>query len=445
MTARAVFTTALRLLSFAAIMLASPGEAAVLPPRLLEGSDCSIGGCHADKRATEHVHFDDLRNRCQDCHLQNGTAHEFSVDQSPALCQDCHADQVAAGSKEIFVHGALEETCVGCHDPHGGDQPAILRGNDERELCTSCHDQGTLLSGKHRHGPVASGNCLACHEPHRSRHRALLKADGDELCAMCHEQKLADITSESHRHEAACPDCHASHAGDHEPLLIDSGDALCVRCHEEVASTWEHSPVDHRVNGPAPGCTSCHSPHASSQPSLLLATQLDLCLGCHQQGVKDGHTTPLAGIGAVMQANRYWHGPLQEGNCTGCHQPHGSENFSLLAGTYPDRFYAPFDIEDYGLCFNCHDPGMVNAPTTETATLFRDADRNLHFVHSRREPRGHTCRACHATHASNNPFHISDSVPYGKWDMPLNFIPSANGGACSPGCHNLREYKRDAE
>jgi hypothetical protein len=60
-----------------------------------------------------------------------------------------------------------------------------------------------------------------------------------------------------------------------------------------------------------------------------------------------------------------------------------------------------------------------------------------------KEDRGRSCRACHATHASAHPLHVRDSVPYGKWEMPINFKQTSTGGSCSPGCHKEQSYDRD--
>jgi hypothetical protein len=47
--------------------------------------------------------------------------------------------------------------------------------------------------------------------------------------------------------------------------------------------------------------------------------------------------------------------------------------------------------------------------------------------------RGRTCRACHETHAGPQPLHVRQSVPYGNWQMPVNFKRTETGGSCAPG------------
>ena len=112
-----------------------------------------------------------------------------------------------------------------------------------------------------------------------------------------------------------------------------------------------------------------------------------------------------------------------------------------MAKPYPEAFYQPFAHEKYDLCFTCHDKQLVLTEKTANLTAFRNGDRNLHFVHVNRE-KGRNCRSCHQTHASSNELHVRDSVPFGKWEMPIQFAKTENGGSCAPGCHKPYAYDR---
>jgi hypothetical protein len=80
---------------------------------------------------------------------------------------------------------------------------------------------------------------------------------------------------------------------------------------------------------------------------------------------------------------------------------------------------------------------------TSGLTNFRNGERNLHFVHVNKSDRGRNCRACHDAHASPNALHVRSSVPYGSWQMPINFQQTQSGGSCAPGCHKPFEYDRE--
>jgi len=57
-----------------------------------------------------------------------------------------------------------------------------------------------------------------------------------------------------------------------------------------------------------------------------------------------------------------------------------------------------------------------------------------------KDTKGRTCRACHKTHASNLPKHMAEKVPFGGWEIPINFKKTGTVGSCAPGCHKPRSY-----
>jgi predicted CXXCH cytochrome family protein len=164
------------------------------------------------------------------------------------------------------------------------------------------------------------------------------------------------------------------------------------------------------------------------------------------------------------------HGPVREGRCPDCHEPHGTDTWRLLKGNFPSTPYTPFDgAETYSLCFRCHDarlladPKLVEPPVSNEdltkdlaltelpdgprlaragITGFRNGTENLHFRHINKIDKGRPCRLCHDVHASANPKHIRDTTPFGKWEFRLNYKKSTTGGSCWPGCHVERRYDR---
>jgi predicted CXXCH cytochrome family protein len=85
---------------------------------------------------------------------------------------------------------------------------------------------------------------------------------------------------------------------------------------------------------------------------------------------------------------------------------------------------------------------MVQYPETSFATNFRDGERNLHYLHVHNKQKARSCTLCHSLHGSNNPKLIADSVPFGKWSLPLKFVKTETGGGCAPGCHKPQAYDR---
>jgi predicted CXXCH cytochrome family protein len=169
---------------------------------------------------------------------------------------------------------------------------------------------------------------------------------------------------------------------------------------------------------------------------------LDLCLSCHDRDYKKDDGKDIMDMKKWLAENTDHHGPIKQKDCSGCHNPHGSQNFRILRNPYPPTFYKPFATENYNLCFSCHEKTIVLNPETTKLTNFRNGNMNLHFTHVNKPVKGRTCRACHETHASNYPKHIREAVPFGSWELPVNFQKTETGGSCAPGCHKIKKYDR---
>lgn len=180
----------------------------------------------------------------------------------------------------------------------------------------------------------------------------------------------------------------------------------------------------------------------SQSEYLLKGFSLDLCMHCHNREIHTDRGGDIADVQAQIKGAKYLHGPVAQKNCTPCHSVHGGDYANLMIRPFPDDFYAPFTVGTYALCFGCHDSTMV-LEKVSTDTQFRNGDENLHYFHVNDPVKGRSCRACHAEHASNNPFHIRDSVPFGKWTMRIIFKQTATGGSCLTGCHQERSYDRE--
>jgi predicted CXXCH cytochrome family protein len=162
----------------------------------------------------------------------------------------------------------------------------------------------------------------------------------------------------------------------------------------------------------------------------------DFCLRCH------------AKVAATLEGKKSLHGPIQEGKCTPCHDPHGSQYLNLLKGTYPDLAYIPYDKDEkpYAFCLGCHEKNLLTFPDTTIYTKFRDGKNNLHYVHVANKRKGRTCRLCHEPHASANDHLVrQEGAKFGEWNIPLQFQATPTGGSCLPGCHGRLSYDRNSQ
>jgi predicted CXXCH cytochrome family protein len=366
-------------------------------------ADCTTSGCH-------------------DEYLQRDSVHDLV---SSGDCDSCH-EAVESEEEEhrftLIAEGAA--LCYECHDEYSDDL-------------------------RYLHGPVAAGACLTCHDAHGSDHEMLLIDEIQVLCCDCHEDVDDRIKNMAFPHDPAtegCVDCHDSHGGDNQMNLIMSIPELCIDCHTEIEDVLAEATVKHDAMDMDNSCMSCHDPHGSDYEHIILKPSMDLCLSCHDEALESGETT-IADIGLLLEEYPEHHGPIKEQDCSACHsEVHGGSHYRLLGGEYPPEFYAPYEEGRYAFCFECHEADLVKESETDRLTNFRNGQVNLHFLHVNRDKKGRTCRTCHETHASRMPFHIAESVPFGKrdWRIPINFEKTETGGSCLPGCHKQYGYDRVA-
>jgi len=410
------------------------------------GDSCVTADCHAGYNAGNYVHGPTALDRCDACHATvTEGEHAFKmVREGASLCLFCHDSM----PQREFEHGPVAaEMCTACHDPHRAEFPGLLKEDPGGPLCYSCHEQSDLESKEYVHAPVVAGECLQCHDPHTSDHPMMLNRQGKDLCFSCHTETRDLFLSEETWHAPVSEDCvlcHDPHSADYPRQVKDIIPDLCWGCHQELQHQVGDASNVHSAITIERKCLNCHDPHASNHLAILKESVLDTCLGCHDQEIEQPGEKPLQNMKALLDESKFLHGPIVQGNCVACHLPHAASTFRRLVDVYPPDFYAPFDLAEYGLCFSCHDKDLVLKEQTSTLTNFRHGVTNLHFVHVNREKKGRTCRACHAIHGSEHEFHIRDQVPFGGWEIPINFEVLQDGGSCAPGCHKPREYLRNA-
>lgn len=433
---------------FAGVLLGAAPLWAVDPPTVEAPlNSCVTAECHADVKDHAVLHGPVNVDGCDACHtLTDPATHRYELAR-PAneLCRFCH--QVDWSGAPVVHEPMNTGDCMGCHDPHGGFDRASLRSESMGELCATCH--GDLTAGKASvHGPVAAGACNACHTPHVSQHEGLLTVPADRLCESCHAEMTAQLQRVQFVHEPVkegeCVACHDAHASDHIMMIRSDPLTLCTEsCHADVKRAVLDAPFKHSAVTQDNACVNCHTAHGSDLAGLMNDQPINICMHCHDRAVTTPDGQTVRPVTEILAPDLVKHGPVADGSCGGCHNVHGSDVSRLLVKPYPATFYAPFEVENYDLCFTCHEPQRVLDREGRGLTQFRDGDVNLHFVHVNKAERGRSCRACHETHASPNDLHIRKSVPYGNWELPINFTRTDTGGSCAPGCHQALAYDRD--
>ncbi len=427
-------------------LLAAPAAPAKRPrpTQAVPAAQCATAGCHADVKQFPVVHGPVNVDGCDACHkLVDPAKHTYGLQRQGAdVCTFCH--QINTERFPVQHKPVQDGQCLACHNPHGGQTKRFTRGKTTGELCAACH-KSPIGDNKHVHGPVAAGACDSCHTAHGGAQKNLLTAEGKSLCYACHTEMKAQLAQVKFPHKAVeqdCTACHDPHASNYTMMVKQAPVALCTSCHEKQKKSIEQAKVKHTVVTQGDACVNCHTAHGGNLAALMKAEPLKVCMNCHSKPTKTPDGQVVRAMNEVKDPRLVKHGPIRDGNCSGCHDTHGSANDKLLIKPYPEAFYQPFSVDKYALCFTCHDQQLVLTAEARGLTGFRNGEENLHFVHVNKPDRGRSCRACHNAHASPNELHVRDSVPYGGWQMPINFKKSETGGSCSPGCHKPYEYNR---
>lgn len=419
------------------------------PEAQAAGAACVTDKCHSTIGKEKFVHGPVAVGDCASCHEGNAENHrsapaknKFNQIKSVGdLCQKCH-DRV--DSKKSVHKPVKDGNCSKCHNPHQSPYKYQLRA-EGMNLCFLCHDK-KIVSGKFVHGPAAAGECSMCHNPHQTDFPKLLNSAGNEVCFSCHADKQEAFKDKRFVHKPVaekCVNCHSPHSADHQHnLALEGTQELCFNCHKDKKEWVSKVKVKHGGLETERKCLACHDPHVSDFVKLLARQPAESCFLCHNKQLEAPEGGKIMNMQEYLANNKIAHGPIQNKDCSGCHNTHGSDNYRILRKYFPPVFYAPFDPKNYELCFNCHEKTLVLDAKTTTLTAFRNGDQNLHYVHVNKELKGRTCRACHDAHATNNPKHIRDAVPFGAWGLPVGFQKSDNGGTCLPGCHQKFEYNR---
>lgn len=430
----------LSFLAFLSLFLLSAGldlASAAAQPK----ETCVTDKCHSNMGKDKFVHGPAATGDCVFCH-KPVAKHKFAPIQNVAkLCYDCH-DKVDTHKE---VHTPVKEgKCTGCHDAHQSPNKFQLRAAGS-DLCFTCHKKA-IVGGKYVHGPVAVGGCSICHNPHSSDFPKMLMAKGNDACLSCHTDKADAFKGKKFTHapvKESCMKCHDPHSGNYKyNFAADGSQDLCFKCHADKKKNIAEATVKHGGLETEKRCLACHDPHVSDYVKQLIAQPIDLCMQCHNREYAKGKKT-VADMKELLAKNSVHHGPIKQKDCSSCHDTHGSSNFRILRAYFPDIFYSGYNPDNYKLCFMCHENTLAQDAKTTKLTNFRNGDQNLHFVHVNKTQKGRTCRACHDAHATNNPKHIRDAVPFGAWPLPVGFKKTDTGGACLPGCHQLFKYDRN--
>ena len=155
---------------------------------------------------------------CRICHDPHATDERGMLTSSPGeLCTTCHSEIAEQVRTATTQHAAVttERECMNCHVPHASQNHALLRERSTK-LCFECHDRAITLengriiqdmktlieNGTSLHGAIAEDTCVGCHEIHGGGHERLLTEEYPSvvylpfsesayaLCFGCHDRDM---------------------------------------------------------------------------------------------------------------------------------------------------------------------------------------------------------------------------------------------------------------
>jgi len=171
---------------------------------------------------------------------------------------------------------------------------------------------------------------------------------------------LPENATEAYPHPAAmegCTDCHGFD-GEGGVEIAEEGKELCLMCHDDPTLGKNGTPLAliHSPISDDDDCTSCHDPHQGENRALNVEPLPELCYQCHDSVTEKKKGKQFAQI----------HGPVNEGYCTQCHDPHASSYKALL----PQK--------GSRVCFECHDDPSLDSGGKITRRLRRIVPTVIH-------------------------------------------------------------------
>lgn len=184
--------------------------------------------------------------------------------------------------------------------------------------------------------------------------------------------------------EQKCMKCHnmTSNIPTDGEAFDDVAETTCFDCHKGMLNTRStHAPTANWL------CTYCHTGEADAynmedegKSRYIWPDPISkVCAGCHDQVDN-------------WQANKYGHGPVNDGRCMRCHNPHGSNN----------EFFLRKPI--WKLCTTCHTEKAIPGNHIVAGFVF-GRNKGAHPTKDRADParpgRDFVCTSCHNPHGSS--------------------------------------------
>lgn len=199
----------------------------------------------------------------------------------------------------------------------------------------------------------------------------------------CH----ADLMKFRNLHPAAKEDCESCHQKNSNKHPDDAGKEYTLTKNvPELCNDCHDLSIKNQKSEHVPykegDCLTCHNPHSSDQKSLLNTNDGKIiCTTCHSD----------------LDNEKYVHGPVKKLDCLACHSPHNSNLSKLKKQEEPD------------LCFKCHNKSIKSGDVEFEAIKPKLKSKYVH------PPVMDGCNECHKPHSSKNNFLLTEEFHEGTY------------------------------
>ncbi|MFA5233673.1 MAG: cytochrome c3 family protein [Sulfurimonas sp.] len=160
------------------------------------------------------------------------------------------------------------------------------------------------------HQDAKEGKCASCHDMKSNipTNNEALEDVTKTTCYKCHSGMINTKNTHAPAANWLCLDCHDGKFGEYNMqdkgaskyLVADPVAKTCSSCHDTVDG-WQNSKFGH---GPVNDgrCERCHNPHGSDNEFFLRKSIWDLCTTCHAEKANGQHVIPQIGFGSRTES-----------------------------------------------------------------------------------------------------------------------------------------------
>ncbi len=250
---------------------------------------------YAGHDATVVVEIDTTKIDKLEVVLNSGKTINIELNKTKATY--CKAILLDVGENKIAVNGYKDNNLSESVKRNLYFYADVFEGSDEEE--SEDYDKNYF------HANDNEEKCKACHDMTSN-----VPTDGEAYedvtittCYNCHQAKISSKNTHAPAANWLCLECHNGKSGEYNMdqrgiakyLVRDPVARTCGQCHEDVEDWFMQDYTHGPVNDGR--CVRCHNPHGSDYEFFLRKPIWDLCTTCHSEKANGKHVIPAIGFG----------------------------------------------------------------------------------------------------------------------------------------------------